>query len=114
MTSTCRITRKGAGALNDTTGNYGGTPSTIYDGACKFVMDDDQPNDIEAQAQHFAQQRPRLDLPVSTSVTINVDDEFEITEDDHDTRLVGIKGRIAGLHMKTYATARRFPVEVLS
>lgn len=106
-------TTPGGGGLNEATGLYTVSPSTIYTGPCRLVVQPRQPQDIGATGQVESSTHARLDLPVSTSTSVRDGDVVAFTA-SVDPALVGVKYRIRGLAGQTHATARRFFVEVYS
>ncbi len=112
-TSRCTITRPGPKIFDPETGDYTFSDVEVYADICEFRFQDAQPREIDGQAQQFTEQRPQLKLPVIGSEGVAVDDVAVIDESD-DVALVGLRMRIAGLDGKTYAVARRLPVEVLT
>jgi hypothetical protein len=64
--------------------------------------------------QQVAVQDVVLSLDVDSSGSVTEDDVVVITKAPRDPALVGLELRIAGIHPVTDATARRFPVEVIS
>ena len=113
--STCTISRRsGSPVLNEETGDYEYTSELVYSGPCLLKFGQMQPRDLDAQGQLLTEQTPTLKLPVEGSENVNEDDTGVIDSNLLDAGLVGTTFRIAGLHAQTLATARRFPVEVLS
>jgi hypothetical protein len=107
MPDTGKITRAGARTLNETTGQYEQTPTTVYEGICKVVASKQFPNDSSAVGQVLVDSRPRLDLPVLDSVGVRDGDMFEcLTSGDPD--LVGGKWLLKGSAGQSQTSARRF------
>lgn len=112
MESTVVITRAGADTVNESTGAVvPGTASTIYTGKGRLRMSDARANEVVAAGQSVAVQQPILSVPVVGSEGVRVNDIATITS-DLDTKVV--VARIASMNAQTFATARRFQVEVLS
>jgi hypothetical protein len=116
QTSACTITRKGDKVLNETTGEYEYEFATIYSGQCKIKFGATEAHTVDAQGQILTEQTAILSLPVDEpgSVDVTTDDVAELTVNPLDPALVGKTFRVTGLHTQTAATARRFPVEVVS
>lgn len=116
MISACTITRAGETTVDPETGLETPATTTIYTGICELQFKDDQALPVLADGQVLASQSPVLKLPVDAdgSGAVEVDDIAEITGNPFDTSMIGLKVRIAGVHFKTFATARRFPVEAVS
>lgn len=110
MPDTGRITRAGARTLNETTGQYEQTPTTVYEGICKVVAPKQYPNDSAAIGQVLVESRPRLDLPVLTSVGLRDGDLFECLTSG-DPALVGEKWLLKGFAGQSQTSARRFWME---
>lgn len=114
MTSACTVTRQGDKILNETTGEYEYEYITVYAGPCKIKFGATEPTEIDAQGQLLVEQGAILSLPVETSGAVTTDDLAAITACTLDPSLIGKLFRVTGLHTQTAATARRFPVEVVS
>jgi hypothetical protein len=114
MTDTVRITRPGAPVFDTTTGTYTQTDTVVYSGPARLKLSSTVVSSIEAGGQILAGQSPRLDLPVSTSGGVQVDDSVVVTASVNDPASVGLRLNIEGVFFQTDATARRFPVEVQS
>jgi hypothetical protein len=113
MEDACVITREGTRTLNETTGQYTQTPTTIFTGACRLVVPPRSPQDVVAVGQVEVVQRARLDLPVVASAAAKENDVVLFTA-SVDPALVGRKFRLRGEAGQTHATARRFFVEAYS
>lgn len=114
MTSACIIRRAGEKVLSETTGEYETTYSTVFEGPCKIKFGGTQATEVDAQSQLLTEQDATLSLPIDGSEDVTVDDVAEITVNPLDAGLVGKKVRVTGIHTQTAATARRFPVEVVT
>jgi hypothetical protein len=110
MEDVCVITREGARTLNESTGLYSQTPTTVYTGACRLVVPPRSPQDVVVVGQVEVVQRARLDLPVTASTAVQDGDTVTFTT-SVDPALVGRKYRLRGDAGQTHATARRFFVE---
>lgn len=115
MVSSCTITRAGTrSVLNEETLAYEAERIAVYSGPCRFKFGATQANVVDAQAQLVTEQGATLSLPVDGSGGVTTDDVAEITSNPYDPALVGKSVRITGQHVQTFATARRFGIELLS
>lgn len=115
MGSTCIVTRIIDRVLNEETGEYNDVPKTIYTGRCRLVFHaslEALARDMEGQI--LAEQRPTLELPITGSEQVTVNDVATIISNPYDAAAVGMKIRVTGLSAASYATARRLPGEVLT
>lgn len=112
--SACVIRRASGQTFNEATGQYVPIYATVYEGACLLKFASGSVREVDAQSQQLVRQSPVLKLPVAGSEGVRVDDVAEITANPLDAGRVGLKVRIAGDHVGTLTTARRFPVEVVS
>jgi hypothetical protein len=101
----------GGGGIDESTGLYAISPSTIYTGPCRLVVQPRPPRDAALVGQVEAVTHARVDLPAVTSVGVQDGDIVTFTA-SLDPALVGVKYRLRGLAGQTHATARRFFVEV--
>ena len=87
--------------------------TTVYSGKCRIKFPKGDPSTVAIPGTVATVQTPEVHIPVEAagSGDVKVNDVFECTVNPLDTSLVGVRFRIAGLHMGTYMTARRFPVE---
>lgn len=115
MTTSCRITRAGAGGapyLDEETGEYVYPESPpIYTGKCKIRMTGTNVREIDAASQLLTVQSSILSLPVDGTGDVQADDTLTVTANPLDAALIGRVYRIEGTHEQTYATARRFSIE---
>lgn len=113
MTSTCTIRSK-TSVLNTATGALVDTFTDVYSGVCRLRVRTEQVNITESAGQQVSVQRMELSIPVDGSGASAVGDGLVATIDTNplDASMVGVKFQIVGTHFQTYATARRFPVEV--
>lgn len=114
MTDTVLITRNSTPALDDETGEYTPTVTTIYSGPARLKSASTVVSAVDAQGQQLAGQSLRLDLPVSTSSGVQANDSVTVTASVNDPASVGLLLNVEGVFFQTDATARRFPVEVQS
>lgn len=112
MTDTVRVTRATEPVFDEETGTYTPTIVTVYSGPGRLKLNSTVVGAVDAQGQNLASQSPRLDLPVSTSGDVRVNDTVEVTASVNDPASVGLRLNIEGVFYQTDATARRFPVEV--
>lgn len=116
MSSTCVITRaSGVPVLNEATGDYETPRVTVYEGPCKLKFVSGVVAEVDAAGQLAGEFDGVLSLPIGVpgSGSVQVNDVAELTGNPVDLALVGTKARITRPHAQTFATARRFPVEVL-
>jgi len=108
MVDTVRVRRRSGNPIPDpATGELVYTFTTIYEGKCRLVMRAARARDVDSQSQLLAVQSPELHMPASVTGVLP-DDVFELLSGDL------VSGRIAGVHVATFKTARRFPVEIAS
>ena len=72
-----------------------------------------QPREAQTPGQKVAETSLTWHTSVDT-VGVLTDDEVECTAAVHDPALVGTRVRIAGPHLKSIGTARRFPVSEIT
>jgi len=113
MDDECTVTREGTRTLDESTGQYSQTPSTIYSGVFRMVVPPRAPQDVVAVGQVEAVTRPRADFPVAASAAVRDGDVLTVTVSG-DPALLGQKFRLRGFAGQTHGTARRFFVEVYS
>lgn len=108
---------RGAGApvLDTETGEYTSTSATVYTGPGRLRFRSNAAVlGVDAQTQNLVQQQPTLSLPVAGSEGVRIGDTFTCTAAVNDSAVVGTVVRVTGVHVQTYSTARRFPVELIS
>jgi hypothetical protein len=113
MIDTCTITRGGgAPGFDPETGDYTeAASSTIYSGICEFKINDALTSGTPEVGGAVAT-ISRLVVKVPMAVDdVEVDDLVTCTASALDSDLVGRIYRVAGPFAKTFATARRLPVE---
>ena len=112
MVDACTITRRtGLGAINETTGQYTPTSSTIYTGACR-VKPRDNADRVAQYGQEVVSFWPYVvSVPISVS-TVDLDDVVTITASALDSSLVGLSLRVREVLSGTHLTARRLSCEV--
>lgn len=113
MQTTVAIRRSGTPVRDPATGTMVTPLTTIYTGPARVRFPTGQPRDSDQAGQRFAEQSPTVWVPIDAS-GIRVDDIGEVTANPHSPGDVGLKFRVAGVHVQTHSTSRRLPVEVLS
>jgi hypothetical protein len=116
MASTCVIADAGSEpVLNEETGEYEPVVSDpSYEGPCKIRFNSSVTSEVDAQSQLLVEQNAILSLPVEGSGNVSIGQYAVITANPMDAAMVGKKFRITGDHTQTFATARRFPVELVT
>lgn len=117
MTSTCAITHSvpATPAVDPETGlENDPVVTTTYSGPCRLRFPYVRPEQALPEGQQLGKERGILSLPVSGSDAVGVNDIVTITGNPLDPDSVGTQLRIMGPFMETYATARRFPAEVVA
>ncbi len=109
MVDACTIRRATGRTFNETTGQYTPTTSVIYSGKCKVQIRGSSQGEAQAGDREVVTLSTELHLPMSVTAVL-VDDVATIVI-SLDPALVGRKLRVQQLFYKTYATARRLPVE---
>lgn len=112
MDSTGTITRQGARTLDQQTGQYVYASETIYSGPCKFRRGGTQVSGVESAGQLLTSQESILSLPVVGSESVREGDVWVCDSNPLDVALVGVRATIKAGVAQSFATARRFPVEV--
>jgi len=110
MEDECTITRSGTRTLDESTGQYTQTPTTVYTGPCRVVVPPRRPQDVVPIGQVEAVETARLDLPVVDSAGVR-DGDVAVLTVSLDPALVGVKYRLKGIPGATHGTARRFFME---
>jgi len=115
MTDRCIVRRRVPGdVLNEETGQYEPTFVTVFTGPCRIKSNSAAVSENNYEAQIVIEQQMSLSLPLEGSAGVAPGDVAELTESAMDPDSVGKTFRIAGVSLATFATARRFPVEVTS
>lgn len=113
MTDVWRCARPGERVFDDVTGQWtDGAPEVVYDGPGRLRDMDGYGRRDERQGETTVVGALRLSLPVATSAGVRIDDVLTCTASANDPSLVGVKVRVSDLHVQTFASARRFSVEV--
>lgn len=125
MTDTCTITRAGAGAgagagvgagvgpFNESTGQYDPPPRiTVYTGKCRIQIKSAVASSADSSAgdRLGTVQDRELQLPITGTADVSIDDVAEVTAAVSDASLVGRKFTVTERHEKSQATARRLRV----
>ena len=113
MTDTWAVYRYTDGVLNETTGQYTPTATTVYSGPGKLQSFESYEQNPVAGAHQYTVSRPLLHLPVDTASSLIEEGDTAVRlACPMDPALVGTKVTIEGPPSgnKTNATARRFPV----
>lgn len=112
MTDTCAITRvTGTGAINETTGQYVDTTSTIYSGKCRVQL-----RNMTVAALPLSGDRQVVALQLEVSIPLSstapkVGDKVTVTASPNDPALVNRVFRVREEMHKSHATARRIVVQ---
>jgi hypothetical protein len=116
MTDSCRIAESGGSrVLNEATGKYDVSgPVFIYAGRCQIKWGGTAPRAVDAAGQALVESAAVVKLPMAASADVRVGDLLEVTDSATDPALPGMRFRVTGPFQQTYATARRFPIEVVS
>lgn len=116
MTSECVIGDEVPGTvLNEETGEYDvEIVDPSYEGPCKIRFVSTVVSEVDAQSQLLVEQDAILSLPVDGSEQVRVQQVCRITANSLDAGMVGKRFRVTGDHTQTFATARRFPVQLVS
>lgn len=116
MESTCVVTRTvpGVPAVN-ADGSLNNVTATIYAGVCRLRFPTVRPTQVVPEGQSIGKERGVLSLPViGDSADVRADDIAVVTVSPVLDPGVTVTGRIELPFTQTHATARRFPLEVLS
>lgn len=111
---TCTIGPETASVDPDTLETTITPGSEHYAGSFKLRTASTATSERDAGGQIIVAQGSTLSLPVDEASDVRIGDIMIIGAVDSDPDLVGMRLRIAGIHPQTSATARRYPVEVLS
>lgn len=114
MTDTCQVGFVTNSTELDDHGEYGKVFTAVYDGPCRFKAGNVQASDVESASQLLVSQLATLSLPVGTSEDVRNGMTVRVTASLTDPGLPGTEARVQGPAVGSYATARRFSVEVLS
>lgn len=114
MTDTCTITRAGVGKgpWNESTGQYDSpAPTTVYSGKCRVQIMSGIPASRPTTGDRSTTlQETVLQLPVTSTESIAVNDVATIVAAVSDASLVGRQFTVYARHEKSQATARRLRV----
>lgn len=109
MVDSCVITRVTGRTLNQSTGAYTDTTSTIYSGKCQVVKTDASATDVSAGERDVAVSSTKVKLPI-TATGIEAGDKVMVTatlDDDLDGRVVYVHE----VQTRTFGTSRRLICE---
>lgn len=106
MVDTCTITRTTVGALNETTGEYAETTTTVYSGVCRVKPAPTSTVDAAGIAVDTA--RPTTDLPWTDTGAVQPGDQVTIDTGPMAGALAEVFAEIVG----TTSTARVYTLEV--
>ena len=110
MTDTWTVYRVGL-EWSDATGADVETTTTVYDGPGKLQSFESYEQNPNAGGHEYTVMRPHLHLPLEgTSADVEPKDVAVCTASVADASMVGIEVKVEGRQLKTYMTARRFPV----
>jgi|SRR5690554_3777870 len=113
MVDQCTITRivGEPGEVDPTTGKrVPPATATVYSGRCKVQTYEPHESKPESGEHVWTVQRYSVHIPVGAPV-VEVDDRIQITQSVIAPHLVGRTYRVAGVHHKSMATARRLLVD---
>jgi hypothetical protein len=113
MESTCIITRK-TGTTVDASGANVDVFATIYTGKCRLRFPFVRPQEVVAAGQTIAKDRGILSLPIAGSNAVLADDVATITISPVLDPGTVVTARVEAQVAQTHATARRFPVSIVS
>lgn len=115
MVDTCLIEhRTGTSALDETTGRYTDTWTTVYSGKCRIQARDVIRTPTAESGERLVTLKV-LTCSVPMSVTgVKVDDRVTVTASALDPDLTNRAFRVADLFHKTHATARRLAIEEIT
>jgi hypothetical protein len=115
MLDRCTVTRTSTGSFNDVTGvETVGSTTTLYDGPCRFRMARGGGSPTDSGEAEWTLNGVTVSLPVSTSGDVRTGDAVTLTESAFDPDAVGTVAQVKGIHVQTYATARRLECEVVT
>lgn len=111
MVDACTVSRKTGQTTNPSTGVVSDTyADPFYSGRCKVQARDVEPTTPEAGDRAYTVLRLTVHLPMSVT-GVEVGDRITVTSSTHDPDLVGRNFRVVAPFHKSFATARRVPVE---
>ncbi len=100
--------------IDEETGNYEQPRTTVYAGKLKVSFPVGAVRDVDAQSQFLIEQGTRVDLPIVGSEGVRPGDRVQVTAHPLDSGRVGTLLTLTGDFEQSYATARRFPAELVS
>ncbi|WP_345750108.1 DUF6093 family protein [Microbacterium rhizophilus] len=119
MRATVRVSRAGAPVRDPATGTVTPALTLVYEGPAELQISDTDPTGNDVAGQRIAEQGPLVKLPMigehaAAAAAVQFDDVGQVMTDPDNPGNVGIRFKVAGRHLKSHATARRLPVEVVS
>jgi hypothetical protein len=114
MTATCQVGIGSVTTDQDSLEPVVTFTDVVYTGRCRVRDASAANNTVDVAGQSVAVQDLVLSLPVVGSEAVHTGLVVQITANPHDAALVGPLFRIAGFHAQTDATARRFPITVVT
>jgi hypothetical protein len=114
MTDTVQVGFNVQSSEMDEHDDYIKTFTPVYDGPGRFKAGNVQASDVESAGQLLVSQLAVLSLPIGTSVDVRNGMEVRVTGSLTDPALPGTVATVRGPFRSSYATARRFAVEVIS
>lgn len=110
MVDSCVVTRvTSQGSINNSTGGYTPTTSTVYSGKCQVVKPEGSATDVAAGERDVAVSRTTVKLPISATGVQSGDKVTVAATLDDD-----LDGRVLYVHevqARTYGTSRRLACE---
>lgn len=113
MLDTCTISSETQGAFDTTAGTYPTTSTVIYTGKCQIKVGTRAALGAEAAGQLLLTLDAVVKVPLTGTETVGKGHIVQVTASVTDPALVGFRARITGPFAQTFATCRRFTVEVI-
>ena len=113
MVDTCRVDRNSTPVTDPTTGKVSQSRTAIYEGKCKVQSMASRVQEATSAEHQFAAIRSEVHLPM-TAGPVRTNDYVTITASIVSPRMVGMVMRVTGVQPKSFETAQRVMVEVLS
>lgn len=114
MTDTVQVGFNKPSSEMDEHEDYPTVFTPVYNGPGRFKAGNVQASDVESAGQLLVSQLAVLSLPVGTSTEVRNGMEVRVTGSLTDPALPGTVATVRGPFRSSYATARRFAVEVIS
>lgn len=106
MIDSCTITRTLTRVLNESTGVYADTVTTLYTGKCRVKFPRTHDQSVDAGARPASEREYIISIPAA-SLIAQVDDIVTITASGLDAAQVGVVMRVLGTTHGSQITARR-------